>query len=214
MITEAGRLNTSRVVVLLLTGSIQGVVTMTAIMIKSRRPDEPPDEEDSALFREAIGDVRRIEIEDHGIPRVKPAADSKMFRRDELEALRDSRSVTATEAYLNSADELSYRRPEIPEKWFKQLKRGQISVQDELDLHHCRAADAEIFLKQFLNQAREEAHYCVRVIHGKGLRSETAPVLKALVDRVLRHRGDVLAFNSAPQTQGGTGAVLVLLARH
>lgn len=178
-----------------------------------KHPTDTPDEDDAALFREAIGDVRRIDIQEQGIPRPKPVADSKMFRRDEAEALRDSRSVSATEAYLNSADELSFRRPEIPEKWFKQLKRGQISIQDELDLHHCRAADAEVFLKQFLNQAREEAHYCVRVIHGKGLRSENAPVLKALVDRVLRHRGDVLAFHSAPQAQGGTGAVLVLLAR-
>jgi len=181
--------------------------------MKSKRPDETPDEDDAALFREAIGEVRRIEIREQGIPRSKPVADSKMFHRDEADALRDSRSVSVTEAYLNSADELSYRRPEVPEKWFKQLKRGQISIQDELDLHHCRAADAEVFLKQFLNQAREEAHYCVRVIHGKGLRSQSTPVLKALVDRVLRHRGDVLAFVSAPQAQGGTGAVLVLLAR-
>lgn len=181
-------------------------------MQKKPPPDEH-DDDDAALFREAIGDVRRIEIKEQTISRKKPVADSKMFRRDEAEALRDSRSVSIAEAYLNSADELSYRRPEIPEKWFKQLKRGQISIQDELDLHHCRAADAEVFLKQFLNQAREEAHYCVRVIHGKGLRSESAPVLKALVDRVLRHRGDVLAFSSAPLTQGGTGAVLILLAR-
>ncbi|MEO8001548.1 MAG: Smr/MutS family protein [Arenimonas sp.] len=181
-------------------------------MQKSPPPDDR-DEDDAALFREAIGEVRRIEIKEQTIARAKPVADSKMFRRDEADALRDSRSVTAVEAFLNSADQLSHRRPEIPEKWFKQLKRGQISVQDELDLHHCRAADAEVFLKQFLNQAREEAHYCVRIIHGKGLRSENAPVLKALVDRVLRHRGDVLAFHSAPQTQGGTGAVLVLLAR-
>lgn len=180
------------------------------------RKNQPPDDDhddDAALFREAIGEVRRMEIKEQTVPRAKPRADSKMFRRDEAEALRDSRSVTAIEAFLNSSDQLSYHRPEIPEKWFKQLKRGQISVQDELDLHHCRAADAEIFLKQFLNQAREEAHYCVRIIHGKGLRSESTPVLKALVDRVLRHRGDVLAFHSAPPAQGGTGAVLVLLAR-
>lgn len=186
--------------------------------MKIKRPDNTllhlPDADDAALFREAIGEVRRIVIQEDTVTRKKPKADSKMFRRDEAEALRDSRSATATEAYLNSADELSYRRPEIPEKWFKQLKRGQISIQDELDLHHCRAVDAEIFLKQFLNQAREQAHYCVCVIHGKGLRSENTPVLKALVDRVLRHRNDVLAFHSAPLAQGGTGAVLILLSRH
>ena len=55
---------------------------------------------------------------------------------------------------------------------------------------------------------------CVRVVHGKGLNSpDSLPVLKNVVDRVLRHRADVLAFHSTPPAQGGTGAVLVLLAR-
>ena len=54
----------------------------------------------------------------------------------------------------------------------------------------------------------------MRIIHGKGLQSDGgAPVLKNLVDRLLRLRNDVLAFHSAPTGQGGTGAVLVLLAR-
>ncbi|MET0717871.1 MAG: Smr/MutS family protein, partial [Pseudoxanthomonas sp.] len=34
-----------------------------------------------------------------------------------------------------------------------------------------------------------------------------------LVDRVLRQRADILAFHSAPAAHGGTGAVVVLLAR-
>ena len=38
-------------------------------------------------------------------------------------------------------------------------------------------------------------------------------MLKNLVDRVLRHRADVLAFHSPPAAQGGTGAVLVLLEK-
>jgi DNA-nicking Smr family endonuclease len=52
----------------------------------------------------------------------------------------------------------------------------------------------------------------VRIIHGKGLRSKAAgPVLKALTDRMLRRRDDVIAFASARPAQGGTGAVIVLL---
>jgi DNA-nicking Smr family endonuclease len=54
----------------------------------------------------------------------------------------------------------------------------------------------------------------VRVVHGKGLNSkDQAPVLKNLVDRLLRQRGDVLAFRSARAGDGGIGAVLVLLRR-
>jgi DNA-nicking Smr family endonuclease len=86
-------------------------------------------------------------------------------------------------------------------------------VQVELDLHHLPSAEAERLLKAFLTRARDDGRACVRVIHGKGLRSESGPVLKAMVDGLLRHRGDVLAFASAPPAQGGTGAVLVLLAR-
>jgi len=53
----------------------------------------------------------------------------------------------------------------------------------------------------------------VRIVHGKGLNSDDSlPVLKNVVDRMLRQRADVLAFHSAPAAQGGTGAVLVLLA--
>ena len=43
--------------------------------------------------------------------------------------------------------------------------------------------------------------------------ADGTPVLKNLVDRLLRQRGEVLAFHSAPTAQGGTGALLVLLAR-
>ena len=55
---------------------------------------------------------------------------------------------------------------------------------------------------------------CVRVVHGKGLRSgPRGPVLKASVNRWLRQWDDVLAFVSAPARDGGTGAVYVLLRR-
>jgi len=167
--------------------------------------------EDAELFRDAIGEVRRIESADAGPPRAGPPPEPKRLRLDEEEALRESRQ--AGPVPLDAADELSYRHPKVSERVFKQLRRGEFSIQDEIDLHHLRAADAEAILKQFLTEARRGHHPCVRIVHGKGLRSEGAPVLKMLVDRVLRHRGDVLAFASAPVNQGGSGAVLVLLDR-
>jgi DNA-nicking Smr family endonuclease len=52
----------------------------------------------------------------------------------------------------------------------------------------------------------------VRVIHGKGLGSPgKAPVLKEKVRRWLVQKTEVVAFVQAPPTQGGTGALLVLL---
>ena len=74
--------------------------------------------------------------------------------------------------------------------------------------------DAEALLREFLRDCRAHGVGCVRIVHGKGRNSEERlPVLKNLVDRVLRHRADVLAFHSPPAAQGGSGAVLVLLEK-
>ena len=100
----------------------------------------------------------------------------------------------------------------------QKLKRGEISVQEELDLHGADTREAEQLVRAFLHDARQHDVGCVRIVHGKGLHGAASiasggqPVLKNLVDRMLRHRADVLAFHSAPPAQGGTGAVLVLLA--
>jgi DNA-nicking Smr family endonuclease len=177
-----------------------------------RKPPAKVSAEDASLFREAIGSVRRIEIAEGADKPVAPAPVPRMRARDEAEALSESRSPSLHAAF-DGAEPLSYRRDGISARTLKRLAAGQYSMQDEIDLHHLRAADAEALLKRFLDQAGAEGHYCLRVIHGKGLRSENTPVLKALVDRLLRLRGDVLAFASAPAKLGGTGAVLVLLDR-
>jgi DNA-nicking Smr family endonuclease len=177
------------------------------------QPEPDDDTDDAALFRDAIGDVRRIDIAPSAAAKPPPKPTARMRLRDEAEALRESRHLPASAAAFAGGEPLSFRRDEVPPRTLKRLGAGLYAVQDELDLHHLPAAEAERLLKGFLTHARDEGHACVRVIHGKGLRSEAGPVLKAMVDGVLRHRGDVLAFASAPAAQGGTGAVLVLLAR-
>ena len=54
----------------------------------------------------------------------------------------------------------------------------------------------------------------MRIIHGKGMRSgPRGPVLKQVVNTLLRRTSLVVAFASARARDGGTGATLVLLAR-
>jgi DNA-nicking Smr family endonuclease len=176
-------------------------------MARKPKPEVSPD--DAELFREAIGEVRRIDSPPLAPALPPPAPRARRFEEDEREALRESR--LGREAPVEGDELLAWRRDHVSERTLKRLRRGEYSVQDEIDLHHLRAADAEHVLKAFLGEARAGARQCVRIIHGKGLRSEGAPVLKMLVDRMLRLRGDVLAFASAPAAQGGAGAVLVLL---
>lgn len=168
--------------------------------------------DDAALFRDAIGPVRELPPADAPPARPKPRPSPRMAQRDEAEAVSEFRRALAVDA-LEAGDALSYRRDSMPPRTLQRLRRGQFAVQDELDLHHCNTASAEALLRAFLADARHAGHGCVRIVHGKGLHGDSnAPVLKNLVDRILRQRADVLAFHSAPQAQGGTGAVLVLLA--
>ena len=69
-------------------------------------------------------------------------------------------------------------------------------------------------LKKFINYCVIYRYTCVRIIHGKGLGSGgKGPVLKQEVNRLLRHWKQVLAFVSARQIDGGTGAIYVLLKK-
>ncbi len=172
------------------------------------------DEDPAALFRSAIGEVtplRKPAPAPPATPKPKPRA--RMAERDEHEARGEFARLLRDSTPLEAGDTASYRRDNLPARMFQRLKRGQYSVQDELDLHGATVVQAESLLRQFLLDAHAHEHGCVRIIHGKGLQADGGvPVLKNLVDRLLRQRNDVLAFHSAPAGQGGTGAVLVLLS--
>ena len=183
---------------------------------RRRRPPPPatPDADDAALFREAIGPVRPLEDAGHRIApsTPRPPPEARQRAADEREALRTSREDPFAVAPA-PGEELAWRRNEVAPRLLRRLKRGEFAIQDEIDLHALGLDAAASLLLRFLADARQRRHLCVRVVHGKGLRSSSgAPVLKAMTDRLLRQRGDVLAFASAPAAQGGTGAVLVLLA--
>ena len=75
-------------------------------------------------------------------------------------------------------------------------------------------AEARPRLSDFIDYSLKQGLTCVRIVHGKGLGSgHRGPVLKIAVNRWLRKWDSVLAFVSARQVDGGTGAVYVLLDR-
>lgn len=182
-------------------------------MGRERAPPPQEDEDEAALFRAAIGPVRQLPQAPAPPARPRPRARAGMAERDEADA-RDAFRRGSDEGFrLQRGDTLSHRREQVPPRVLRRLGRGDYVAQDELDLHHADADQAERLVRRFLADAHTAGLACVRIVHGKGLNSEDSlPVLKNIVDRILRQRGDVLAFHSAPAAQGGTGAVLVLLA--
>jgi len=81
-------------------------------------------------------------------------------------------------------------------------------------LHGLNIRQARAYLAEFLVTVYPLQGECVRIIHGKGNRSNhRGPVLKTKVNHWLRQHDRVQAFHSARPVDGGTGAVYVLLKR-
>jgi DNA-nicking Smr family endonuclease len=171
-------------------------------------------EDDGSLFRSAMADARPLEIDTVEPSRRRPRAAARFSRLDERNVLRESLEAPAHAMEIENGSALSYRQPSVNLKTMRRLARGGISVQDEIDLHGLTSAAAREVLKEFIEQSIFRGHTCVRIVHGKGLRSgQNGPVLKREVDRWLRRWEAVLAFVSARQVDGGTGAVYALLKK-
>ena len=95
----------------------------------------------------------------------------------------------------------------------KNLKRGRFKVHAEIDLHGCTRREALHYLQAFLDRCRAEQLDCVRVVTGKGRSSpgHCSVIREATLDS-LRHEPWVLAYSSAPPSDGGSGAFYVLLS--
>ncbi len=166
---------------------------------------------DRDLFRDAVGPVRQIKSPERSPGRNPPPPRAHMRQRDEA-AVLDELLADFDPSTMETGAELGWTRTNAPRTLLKKLRRGQYSIQDELDLHQMTARTAREVLQEFLAECVAEEHSCVRIIHGKGLRSgPKGPVLKALTDHLLRRHKAVVAFASAPPAEGGTGAVIVLL---
>jgi len=146
--------------------------------------------------------------------RPRPAAVARQRERDEQAALRESLSDEFdVETLLDTDDALSFRRRGVGVDVVRKLRRGVWVLQGELDLHGLRRDEARERLAEFLHDAARRGLRCVRVIHGKGNGSPgREPVLKAKVRTWLVQKGEVIAFTQARASEGGQGAVVVLLA--
>jgi len=180
----------------------------------TRKTGKDPETE-GAGFAKLVGPVRPVKAR-RRVPLDKPPPSpvARFTRADERAALRESLSGHPGEVGLETGDELVFRRAHVPLKVLKDLKRGKYSIQDELDLHGLTAREAKIMLRDFMADVLLQGYRCVRIVHGKGLRSGHAgPVLKVKLNKWLPQWDEVLAFTTAPARDGGTGAVYVLLAR-
>lgn len=170
-------------------------------------------DDELALFRDSVGPVRRIRSSRAETERRRVRATPRMREADERSVVGELAEASPFDHELETGEELLWLRPGLQKRVLKRLRRGYWSVQEEIDLHQMNADAATRSIRIFLEEALTSGKRCVKIIHGKGLRSGPAgPRLKTVTARVLSRHSSVLAFGSAPPTDGGTGAVYVLLS--
>lgn len=173
--------------------------------------------EDFELFQKEMRGVQKM---DHGnIAQVNQPTKKKLdaqtlAKRAAAEGpmQTDETILSDTQAMLHpvgSQASLSYRIATLQHKVFEDLKAGNLRWFEAVDLHGCTVEEARVAVLQIIQMAKDENQNVIKIVHGKGPEA----ILKTYVNGWLRQHRDVLAFVSAPEKQGGTGAVLVLLKR-
>jgi len=149
-----------------------------------------------------------------------PTADSKAPRQENRRRKPETFSDIVDPANLSSADNRthidaadgsSHRKNGIQKRTMQKLKRGRFTIGAELDLHNMTTETGHSALLEFIADAQSRALESVRIIHGKGLRSKNGPRLKRMTRQLLRDHPQVLAFTTCKPSDGGAGAVDVLL---
>jgi DNA-nicking Smr family endonuclease len=127
-----------------------------------------PDDDESTLFREAVRGVRPLGSQGRAAPAGNARTGPRPPQRARRVLLDESAAAPIARAFT---DPMTFRRPGTPEATMRRLRRGQIPVDAEIDLHGLTGSQGERALREFLERAIGARMRCVRVVHGKGLRS-------------------------------------------
>ncbi|MFN3396248.1 MAG: Smr/MutS family protein [Thermodesulfovibrionales bacterium] len=175
---------------------------------------------DEELFWQAMADVKEIK-EFREIPlRKKKIEFWGNKKKDEVqETIEILKAIVEGHANIKLSDTGEYI------EWVNRGAKGQIcerlhsgdfSIQDYIDLHGMTLKEAEVEIAKFLRNALIKGLSCVKIIHGRGLRSPKGPVLKGAVENWLKGRFKkyILAYVTARDKDGGLGATYVMLNRN
>jgi DNA-nicking Smr family endonuclease len=171
-------------------------------------------------FRSSMKDVKKMPESDRYVhrpppPPPRPQEKGKPLSPEEETAavLRESLSdLFDVDGLLDEDPSLSYASEGVGPDVVKKLRKRHWPVQDELDLHGMTRDEARDQLTDFLHRANRRGVRCVRIIHGIGYGSAGGePVLRGIVHSWLVQKSEVVAFCVAGRSDGGNGALIVLL---
>jgi DNA-nicking Smr family endonuclease len=173
-----------------------------------KKRDDSSEAADADAFARAMAD-------EHVVPLSRPS--HRRMRAAPAVSLPPVSKSPAARNAAPDADEESgggFAAPGVDRRELRKLRRGDYPPSDRHDLHGMTAREAAASVQRFIAASRGHQRQCVCIVHGRGLRSPGGvSVLKTHVRALLSTHPAVLAFADAPPSDGGSGAVYVLLRR-
>jgi len=196
---------------------------LRAIEKAARDKRERLERERAVEFRGAVKDVVKLPESDRYVWRPVQEAEQQAARNgarprtaaeETAAVLRESMLSDGfdVDGLLDEEPTLSWSAPGVGPDVVKRLRKRYWPVQDELDLHGLTRDDARRHVDAYVRKSNKRGVRCVRIIHGVGYGSAGGePVLRGMLHSWLVQMADVIAFCVAGRTDGGHGALIVLL---
>jgi len=175
-------------------------------------------------FDDAMSDVAplsgrhaRRTVNEPGEKTVAPTA-AQLERREAALGNRqpqvDPNPLTLGEVpQLQPRDTLAWKKDGVQHEVFARLKAVKYPIEGRLDLHRLTVKEARAEVFRFFALAEAKRWRTLLIAHGRGEKSQTPARLKSYLAFWLGQLPQVMAYHSADQRHGGTGAVLVLLKK-
>ena len=116
---------------------------------------------------------------------------------------------------IKDLDELKLgQRTALSKKNIKDFSKGNVFIENKLDLHGFNLVEAKNLLENFINQSVKNNKRLILVITGKGKEGEGIiknNIISWLNRKDLRNK--ILAVNYASKKHGGCGAIYILLRK-
>jgi len=132
--------------------------------------------------------------------------------RDESDTAVFLNAVTQMGKVFKDEDYDDVQEKRAVPRRMKQVERGQLIPEDELDLHGLSVDEAKAKVLFFLQNAICRGFGTVLLITGRGLHSANGPVLRSAIEKCLRENNEqVVEWGVAPRRYGGLGALVIFL---
>lgn len=199
------------------------IISSKSDIREALRPDEKAsitvsESSDEELFAEAMAGVQRASWRHPPFPSTQP--ELSIPSAPDLEAKRLMQEAVDGDSSPSVLDHPEYIEgwvDNVGKRFLSNLRSGLYSIQGQLDLHGFNRVEAEMAVEEYIIRMSRFRSCCVKIIHGRGNNSPTdRATLKESLQRLLSTRRMsryVVAYASAPQNDGGVGAVYVLLRR-